>query len=86
MNMDYESDSYELYQLYDGPGIIEVVKAGILRYVRHLCRTDERHPSRKLFFIRPECTRITGRLSITRLDIIKWEYEFLELMRKWKKN
>jgi hypothetical protein len=37
-----------LYQLYEGPDTVKVVKAGRLRWLGHLFRSEDMNPCRKL--------------------------------------
>jgi hypothetical protein len=46
-----------LYQLYEEPDIVKVVKAGRLRWLGHLFRSEDMNPCRKLTFTKPENIR-----------------------------
>jgi hypothetical protein len=46
----YFRQSSELYQLYDGPGITEVMEGRKLRWLGYILTTNETHPNRQLSF------------------------------------
>jgi hypothetical protein len=53
--------NHELYQLYEEPDIVKVVKVGRLRWLRHLFRSEDMNPCRKLTFTKPGNIRRRGR-------------------------
>jgi hypothetical protein len=54
----------ELYQLFDEPDIIKVIKGRRVRWLARLFRTHKLYPCRKLMFSKPEGTRRVGKPSI----------------------
>jgi hypothetical protein len=72
-----------LYQLYEEPYIVKVVKAGRLRSLGHLFRSEDMNPCRKLTFTKPENIRRRGRPSIRWLVSIEQDLQVLGT-RGWK--
>ncbi|KDR19558.1 hypothetical protein L798_06356 [Zootermopsis nevadensis] len=60
----------ELYHLYNEPDVIKVLKTGRLRWLGHLYRASEAHPSKKVTFTNIEGTRKRGRPPIRWLDSV----------------
>jgi hypothetical protein len=73
----------ELYGLYNEPYIIKMVKASRLRWLGHLCRTEELNPCKKLIFSKPIGTRKKGRQPVRWLDNVQKDLQTLG-DRNWK--
>jgi hypothetical protein len=59
--------NHDLYQLYNEPGIMKIIKYGRLRWLGYLFIIQEQNPCRKLNLNKPEGTRRVGRPAVRRL-------------------
>jgi len=52
------------------PEIAKLIKAGTLRWLRHLCRMQEQDPCKKITFHNPQGTKRVGTPAIKWLDSV----------------
>jgi hypothetical protein len=62
---------------------VNVIKAGRLRWLRHLCRLQQQGPCRKLAFHKPEGTRQVGRPAVRWLDSVGKDLNIMGV-RNWR--
>jgi hypothetical protein len=65
--------NHELYQLYNEPDLMNVIKSGRFRWLGHLFIMQEQNPCRKLNLHKPEGVRQVGRPAIRCLDSIEYD-------------
>jgi hypothetical protein len=66
-----------LYRLYEEPDIVNAVKAGRLRWLGQLFRSEDINPRRKLTFTKSEYIRRRGRYPIRWLGSIEQDLQVL---------
>ncbi|CAK1585329.1 unnamed protein product [Parnassius mnemosyne] len=76
---------HELYQMYDEPNVIKILKIGRLRWAGHVSRMDEARVPKRLLEGRPEGRRSRGRPKLRWLDGVEQDIKILGV-KSWRRK
>jgi hypothetical protein len=75
----------EIYTLFDGLHIVNVIKIGRLRWLVHLFRMQELDPWRKLTLLKPDGTRLVRERKLNCLESVEEDLKNM-CVRNWRRK